>query len=153
MIKNIGEQTEKQIQPVGNNRTKESLRENVLKGDKVQRGLNVKQNEIAMDCLEKEKNEDFDNSSNINPKHNNLENSRMQSEDPKRKTKKPAKYEEISCKSCGMTDKSKIIDCYLCKKIICKSCVDKEPKFSSKKREQSSYICESCLNNNSLKLR
>ena len=69
--------------------------------------------------------------------------------------KKSRRYKLVQklCESCKTTDKTKLIHCYLCKKIKCKPCAEKEHQYSSKKRDQSSYICEDCFNKDSFKLR
>jgi hypothetical protein len=63
------------------------------------------------------------------------------------------KVEEQICASCGTNDKLKLLRCYTCKKLICKICAEKETHYSSKRRDQSSYICANCFENDNPKIR
>jgi hypothetical protein len=63
------------------------------------------------------------------------------------------KTEDLRCESCDTTEKSKLLRCYICKNQKCKSCAEKDAQFSSKKRDQSSYICSNCFQDQKPKIR
>jgi hypothetical protein len=69
------------------------------------------------------------------------------------KLKKKKKTDAAFCETCLTQEKMKLLTCYICKKAKCKSCAEKESHYSSKKRDQSSYICTACFENQTTKIR
>lgn len=70
------------------------------------------------------------------------------------KKKRIPKVEDLLCESChAIEDKQKMLKCYICKDAYCKACAEKETHYSSKKRDQSSYICMNCFKNENNKIR
>ena len=63
------------------------------------------------------------------------------------------RVEDQFCETCNLNEKIKLLRCYTCKKLKCKNCAEKESQFSTKKRDQSSYICANCFENDNPKIR
>lgn len=75
-------------------------------------------------------------------------------EGPKTKNILRTKIKEVLCESCHeITEQPKTLKCYICKQIKCRNCGEKETHYSTKKRDQSSYICINCFDSQNAKIR
>lgn len=112
---------------------------------------------ISSEILEKENIISNEEDLNLEPKLEILEgatNSNLPQVVQRRKGPRYFKrVDDQFCESCNLNEKIKLLRCYTCKKLKCKNCAEKESHFSTKKRDQSSYICTNCFENDNPKIR
>jgi hypothetical protein len=109
--------------------------------------------EKKVDNFFEDQHENEKNSENLKSEINIHATKETNTENKLKKEKKMNKKEEIQCETCTFNEKAKMINCYLCKKSKCKNCAEKEHHYSSKKRDQSSYICPPCFGKDESKIR
>jgi hypothetical protein len=128
--------------------------EGVLKSKEVETKNSIPRNEIKENSekMKKEENDMLNSNSQLGNVNSNMNYSPLTGE-KRGKKRKFQKSDDQQCETCRMNDKSKLIQCYICKKTRCKNCAEKEPQYSSKKRDQSSYICQTCFQSEPLKIR
>lgn len=68
-----------------------------------------------------------------------------------RRRRKSTRSEEYVCSQCNTKDKNKFLCCYICKTLKCKNCSEKDRNYSIRKRDQSSFICPECFENQKIR--
>jgi cell division protein FtsN len=91
---------------------------------------------------------------NINGKKWESEHlSAKDNENSKNEKRKQNKNDVYPCANCnGEFSKQKMVKCYICKQLTCKTCESTETHFT-KKNDNSSYICKECFGSNNEKNR
>lgn len=81
------------------------------------------------------------------------ESSIQQDKQIKKVLRSSQNIDDYICEKCDTKEKIKLLTCFTCKKLICKLCAEKESHYSSKRRDQSNYICSNCFEIDNSKIR
>lgn len=86
--------------------------------------------------------------------HFNQSNEQEDNNSPPEKKKRGRNSKKNKfCHDCNSNSNGKLLSCYTCKKLKCKSCAEKDLQNPNKKRDKSSYICPNCIANQTDKVR